>query len=671
MKKKLKLHNDSIETAGLKKDYKDAIIEYIWNGFDAGATEVKVYWNESNTIDGKIIDIYIEDNGSGVPYENIENTFGTFLYSEKKQRLTDNINIRGAKGKGRYSFICFATHCKWDTIYKKDNDYYKFSIDIDDSNKEEYEFEKPIKIESNKSTGTIVHIYNLELLVSESFGIEFRAYILQEFAWFLYLNKENNFKLIVNDVILDYSKLINNKLSENQIVKIDEQKFKVYFINWEEKIKEKAYYYFLSNDTSLKHKEYTSFNKNSIDFYHSVYVKSEYFNNFKVLEKGHCEGQIKTENFSTNFDGLYKELKKELMIFLSRKRKDFIESNVPSLIKRYEEKGVFPKYKDNKYDQERKKDFEEVFGELYCVKPTLFRRLSTDQEKTLLGFLNLLLDSDERKNVLNIVEQIVELTEEERAELSFILKKTDLRKITNTIKLIESRYTVIEALKMLVYELNKYTTERDHIQTIVEKNYWLFGEQYHLVSADERFEKSLLEYRKKIGFDTMKDSLANEEKNRRPDVFICRKRMVEYPNSTELEENIIVELKRPRVILNKEVYRQIEDYKEIIKKEKQFNSELRKWKFYIVSTDVDEFIIEKRKSMADKGRNFLVDISGNFEIYAMTWDDVFKNFEISHKYLYSQLEYDKSIIEEELKAKGIDISSDGANSIILELKREA
>ena len=33
MKKELKVKNDSIDVAGIKKDYKDAIMEYIWNGF--------------------------------------------------------------------------------------------------------------------------------------------------------------------------------------------------------------------------------------------------------------------------------------------------------------------------------------------------------------------------------------------------------------------------------------------------------------------------------------------------------------------------------------------------------------------------------------------------------------------------------------------------------------
>lgn len=47
----------------------------------------------------------------------------------------------------------------------------------------------------------------------------------------------------------------------------------------------------------------------------------------------------------------------------------------------------------------------------------------------------------------------------------------------------------------------------------------------------------------------------------------------------------------------------------------------------------------------------------------MTWDDVFKSFDIRHQYLLNKLEFDKAIIQEELEAKGIDISREGSNEL--------
>lgn len=53
---------------------------------------------------------------------------------------------------------------------------------------------------------------------------------------------------------------------------------------------------------------------------------------------------------------------------------------------------------------------------------------------------------------------------------------------------------VIEVLKTIVFDYAGYANERDHVQKIVEQHYWLFGEQYHLVTADKRMQKALEEY---------------------------------------------------------------------------------------------------------------------------------------------------------------------------------
>lgn len=70
-----------------------------------------------------------------------------------------------------------------------------------------------------------------------------------------------------------------------------------------------------------------------------------------------------------------------------------------------------------------------------------------------------------------------------------------LVKYTETIAIIKDRLEAIQRLKHLVLDGEKYTTEVDHIQPFIEKNYWLFGEQYYLVTAEEPdFEEALRRY---------------------------------------------------------------------------------------------------------------------------------------------------------------------------------
>ncbi len=665
MRKKVQIFNKSVEAAGFQKDYKASIAEYIWNSFDANATEVLI--SSRNNEMGGLEYLEISDNGSGIDFENLDKTFGAFLYSEKSNLIMWS-NVHGNKGKGRYSFISFANFAEWETIYSKNNKYYKFSININASDKDYYDIsdEKTELFEKEVCTGTKVSFEGFHDISNDAINSEeLRNYLLNAFAWFLYLNKDKHYSIKIDKVELHYSSFIDTKLSDNIKLDIGGNSFDVHFIKWIDEIKEKYYFYFLNDKQAQVYKKHTSYNNNAISFYHSVYIISSYFCDFQIVNE-FDENQLAINEIRCQKDSIFKELIKQLGKLIERKMKAFIKTECPKLIEALETEGAFPKFLDTRYDQERKKDLVNVVQEIYCIQPKIFYKLNPEQKKSIIGFLNLLLSTDERENIITIIDNITKLSKEERDSLSNVLKKTGLAQIVHTIKMIENRYKIITLLKKLVFDLEKFTTERHHIQAAIEENYWIFGEQYHLVSADENFEKAIKEYLFIVdnkGNEKNKYKIVNQDRLRRPDIFMCRKRTIEAPNNTQMEENVIVELKEPRVKLKKEVYRQIEDYMDLISHEPKFNSQLRKWKFIIISSQVDDFIKDLYKSCEDKGRLFLVRSSERFEIYAMTWDDVFKSFEIRHRYIYEKLNFDKSAIEEELKIKGIEFNRESSTEI--------
>ena len=64
------------------------------------------------------------------------------------------------------------------------------------------------------------------------------------------------------------------------------------------------------------------------------------------------------------------------------------------------------------------------------------------------------------------------------------------------ISIIEKRVTVVEELKKIVFDLTTFANERDHVQKIIEQHFWLFGEQYHMLTSDKNMATSLQEYEK-------------------------------------------------------------------------------------------------------------------------------------------------------------------------------
>lgn len=649
MKNKLSANSNSVLNAGLTDDYKRAIAEYIWNGFDAGATCVEIRYH-ANALGG-VDDLWILDNGSGIQYDTLPITFGAFLDSNKIHTFQRSSDVRGRKGKGRFSYNVISGGASWSTKYRdEDGNLMQYKINIFSSDRAEYETSDPTEVPpgETQATGTIVHFLDMRSnLVEDDLTKDvFCDYLSSEFAWFLILNASKGYTIKIENWELDYRKLIGE--TEEQTLEIGEYKFKCNFIRWARKIGDKYYYYLMNSNLREVCKVLTSFNNKSTTFHHSLYVTSSYFNKFELSK----DPGPRYDGIVDQSDETYKTLQKILRGYLAKKEKEYIRAvGATELIAQYERDGVLPKFSNDRYGQQRKKDLVEAIQGIYTVQPKIFLKLSTEQRKTMVGFLNLLLDSNERNNVIRIIEDVVRLTPEERDELANTLRATSLSRINSTISLVKNRLLVIEGLKRLVYELESFTNERDHIQKIIEENYWLFGEQYNLVSADKPFTSLLLEYTYVLDGQAEKGNFTAEDGRRRPDIFICQSQSLpNYSYTTFLEENIIVELKRPSVVIGKEQFRQIEDYRDIILKEPRFQSHRRKWTFIVVGKEVDDFIKGQYRSFLEKNRPLLVQYQENFEIYAMTWSDVFLTFDRRENYILEKLNFDKQVIHDEIEA---------------------
>lgn len=509
------------------------------------------------------------------------------------------------------------------------------------------------QLSEQNATGTEVRFFNINTLTVENMSFEvIESALLKDFAWFLYLYKNKDAEIIVNGEKIDYKKYINTDLSEKVMVTIDGYRFEINLIVWQQSISEKFCCYYFDEKNILKGKRTTTFNHNTINFNHSVFVKSDFFDDKENVIDDHEDTQInlfESQDEKKILKKLHKEIQKliekKISVYLSDKAEEAVEAMIT-------ERKTFPNFSDDVYGQMRKNDLKRVTKEIFKLEPLIFHKLKQIQEKSLLGFLNLLLSSEERENVLTIIEQVVELSPQQRADFSMILKKTSLENIIDTIKFIEDRYKVIELLKSIVYDLTKFANERDHVQKIVERHFWLFGEQYNLASADQRMQKALEQYRNILygEEDVTAELNPDAENERRMDIFLCNTRNVETTFETTQEENIVVELKAPRVPLTKKVLRQVEDYMDYVRRQPQFNSELRKWKFIAVCKEVDDYVKSQYKAFEDKGKVGLVFQVDNCEVYALTWDDIFKSFEIKHKPMLERLKYDRERVANELMA---------------------
>jgi len=465
MKNKVNITDRSVESAGIPKDYKEALAELIWNGFDAGASQVEILF-DANEIE-HVNQLIVKDNGLGVDYRNLPMTFGTLLDSVKKVSFQRSSYVRGQKGKGRFSFTTFARHASWHTVVNPEGKSYAYSINISSSNKNEYEITERREVLPETPTGTKVVLTNLFGVTSSSFQSEaFMEFLCQEFGWFLFLNRKNNFNLILNGEELNYSSIIAEYDVKALILDEEDKSYSVdlTFIRWKTRIGDRYFYYFLNQKKREAAKTLTSFNNNAIDFHHSLYIESDFFNDFS-FDRQDPGSRLIGKNQS---HPVYRELVRELHRYLGKKEQQFIHREAANrLLREYQVLGILPTFPANRLEQEKNQQLSQLIKEIYAIQPKIFKSLRKEQQKVFVGMLGILMESQERIQLVDIISSVSELEEEDRQQLRKLLEKDELFAASENLKMIEERNDAITMLQHFSDSEALFEAEKEEIRRIM------------------------------------------------------------------------------------------------------------------------------------------------------------------------------------------------------------
>ena len=429
-------------TLGIKKTLSNfsptqAIFEYIWNGFDARAKTVNLTTKVARDGFDILESITISDDGDGIPHAELDKRFTPFLESMKaKQRgKYRNSETQGKEGRGRLTFFKFAQCAVWETRFSINSHTEQYEITIASDNLQKYDPTKPRQVKG--VTGTTVKFTG----INTDIGIEFINNELSEalkveFGWFLKLNEAKGFTLILNGKPLEYKTLILAEEKLEVVYEATRTRFDVEFVQWQEKATDYSKFYFLDSNGFERFKQNTTFNNKGDGFNHSLFVKSRYFDDWTLTP---------TENDDQpemNFGGdrePFNFLKEELAKFLRQQRKKVLRTVANEMIEAYDREQIFPKFGKSPYDKYRLEDLKEVIRTVYEADPRVFYKLNLQQKKTLVGFLNLLLDSDERDRVLTVLEHVIQLNEDEQKQLVQLLQTSELNQIIRTMTTIYRR----------------------------------------------------------------------------------------------------------------------------------------------------------------------------------------------------------------------------------------
>lgn len=270
---------------------------------------ISLFFLEDDSHNKKLERIDIEDTGLGFTYEQFF-SFTTYKYNQK------GFNNKGC---GRFQSLLFFDSCQYNSIFKNDNDFYKFSFDFS----KVYTSSKGVNIKSlnkieAKRTGTVVSLFPASDDVTfDIIDLKFlKNEVIKKYALEFLLHSEGipeiEIKSFVNDTLneivnvqkgidvptekkettfcLPYRRLSNDAEIEQTNDKID---FKLTIVPFDMNILDNNEVYICSKNETIKNIEFNAFAKddslNNQRFL--IFVSSDIFERSSNIDN--CRRDIK------------------------------------------------------------------------------------------------------------------------------------------------------------------------------------------------------------------------------------------------------------------------------------------------------------------------------------------------------------------------------------------
>ncbi|MBK7691210.1 MAG: hypothetical protein IPJ31_08865 [Bacteroidetes bacterium] len=335
----------------------------------------------------------------------------------------------------------------------------------------------------------------------------------------------------------------------------------------------------------------------------------------------------------------------EIILQVLKASKEFARDYVRKRLHEYskefitelKKKGIYP-YKEpaeNLIEETKRQVFDILALQIHEHLPS-FDEQDDKNKKLTLTLVSEALENDS-KSLRRILNEVIELSEEQKKELVELLKSTTFSNIIDTMTEIKNRINFLNGLEQIIYEkdLNKDFLERRHLHKIIIQETWLFGEEYTYGVDDVTLKNVLKSYLKdslkRDDFEEILESEDNSELGTIPDVCLWQ----QYSNGKSGFENLVIELKKPKLDAGFDEKTQIESYATKVANDKRFPKGKTRWKFILVTKDIKR---EIEPLLNQKNRKYgHIHEGDNFDVFILTWGDIITEAKIRHNFIKEKL----------------------------------
>lgn len=269
-----------------------------------------------------------------------------------------------------------------------------------------------------------------------------------------------------------------------------------------------------------------------------------------------------------------------------------------------------------------------------------------------------------------ILSQIIPLNNEKTTKFKELLKKADLEHIIQFSENVATKVQFLDFLNELVYgKPAKHVKERSELHKIIEKELWVFGEQYDNTPnlfSDKSLKNNLNSLREKLFTDELSAEegtlieLEDEELKDITDLFFYNERILD----DEKREVMIVELKAPKCRIGQKELGQLDRYRFDIEQKGHFSKEIS-FKIILISSDLTAFA-KSTVGTEDTKNPYLYKRSKNAQIetWVIKWSDLIHSNKKKLSYLGNWLQTKDRNVQEVLETEYKELELDRLISIM-------
>lgn len=624
-----RLHIDAKDDLVLRLAHRDqpvqAVIELIWNSLDAEAMNVSVII-ERNALDG-VERVTIEDDGHGMAPEQIPSAFqhlgGSWKATTKLSPVLKR-RMNGANGQGRIRGFALGSAVSWTTVALDATNVRKRTVvhgrQSDPTNFDPSEL--PVLDEDKTGTAFVAEdpAPHVNRITQESA----RHRITATFALFLTSNPDVTIVFdgrpldpeSVEELRQDYT------LHEFGTDQVDPPILRI--IEWANDPGRAVHLCDLTGavlDTVPPDIHTPGFN----------YTAYLLWNEFGRRSDQLLLAEMHAGDFADVLDAARQQIK---LHFQSREKDRRADQ-----VKKWKDAGDYPYAGDPGSEAERAE--REAFD---YVATTVARKIPKAQmaRRTTLGLLKAVVATDPG-SLPEIIEKLMPLPKKEIDDLDRLLKRTSMSKLIEANTILTNRLDFLAALRQMVLQpkVAKLVKERKELHRILEKELWVFGDEYLLLASDKGLDEVLERHlailrpagsRKKNAQTPVRRS---DGTRGIVDLMLSQQR-----RGVSTREHLVVELKRPDVDITQKEVGQIKSYAEAVVNDPQFHSVSATWDFWVISAKLEKTVeLDASDSSRPPGQ---IASWKNVRIWAKTWSQLLDENEARLRFFRDALEHDAS-----------------------------